>query len=52
MNENVIGKAGEREGEEGGGSWWDEVKKWLGRKVEMEGGWQGSGASIAFREVE
>lgn len=51
LNENAMGKAGEREGEEGGGSWWDEVKKWLGRVVEMEGGWQGSGASMAFREV-
>jgi hypothetical protein len=40
---------GERGGDMGLG--WEEVVKWLGSKVEMEGGWQGSGGSKLFGEM-
>ena len=51
LEEVVVSKARGREGEQGRFGWWEIVKKWLGRRVDMGGGWQGSGASLLFSEV-
>lgn len=46
---DIAGQAGREKGEEV--SWWDMVRKWFGAKVEMEGGWQGSGAILVFNKL-
>ena len=51
LEEVVVSKAREGEGEQGGSGWWEIVKKWLGRRVDIGGGWQGSGASLLFSKV-
>jgi hypothetical protein len=50
--EEIVGSKAEWVGEEQGRfGWWEMVKKWLGRRVDMGGGWQGSGASLLFDKV-
>jgi superfamily II DNA helicase RecQ len=51
LEEVVVSKARGRDGEQGRFDWWEIVKKWLGRRVDMGGGWQGSGASLLFSKV-
>ena len=50
--EGMVASKARRGGEEQGRfGWWEMVKKWLGRRVDMGGGWQGSGASLLFDKV-
>ena len=50
--EGMVASKARRGGEEQGRfGWWEMVKKWLGRRVDMRGGWQGSGASLLFDKV-
>jgi superfamily II DNA helicase RecQ len=51
LEETVGSRAKWVEEEQGRFGWWEMVKKWLGRRVDMGGGWQGSGASLLFDKV-